>query len=64
MGDKVSAKDAMKAAGVPCVPVPKAPCRTTRRNHPHRQSVGYPVIIKAAAAAAGAACASCIPKRR
>jgi acetyl-CoA carboxylase biotin carboxylase subunit len=31
MGDKVSAKNAMKAAGVPCVPGSEAPCPTTRR---------------------------------
>ncbi|MDX9768626.1 MAG: biotin carboxylase N-terminal domain-containing protein, partial [Methyloversatilis sp.] len=49
MGDKVSAKDAMKAAGVPCVPGsegalgedPKEIVRIAR-------SIGYPVIIKAA----------------
>src|SRR5512140_2515978 len=49
MGDKVSAKDAMKAAGVPCVPGsegalgedPKEILRTAK-------AIGYPVIIKAA----------------
>ena len=49
MGDKVSAKDAMKKAGVPCVPGsegalsddPSDIIRTAKK-------VGYPVIIKAA----------------
>ena len=54
MGDKVSAKDAMKAAGVPCVPGsegalpddPKEIVRTAR-------AIGYPVIIKAAGGGGG-----------
>src|SRR5574343_190107 len=54
MGDKVSAKDAMKAAGVPCVPGsdgalpddPKEIVRIAKR-------VGYPVIIKAAGGGGG-----------
>ncbi|MBV8645875.1 acetyl-CoA carboxylase biotin carboxylase subunit [Paludibacterium sp.] len=54
MGDKVSAKDAMLAAKVPCVPgsegaLPDSPediVRTARK-------VGYPVIIKAAGGGGG-----------
>jgi acetyl-CoA carboxylase biotin carboxylase subunit len=54
MGDKVSAKDAMKAAGVPCVPGsegvltedPKEIAKTAK-------AVGYPVIIKAAGGGGG-----------
>ncbi|AVZ80119.1 acetyl-CoA carboxylase biotin carboxylase subunit [Zoogloeaceae bacteirum Par-f-2] len=54
MGDKVSAKDAMKAAGVPCVPGsdgalsndPKEIVKIAR-------AVGYPVIIKAAGGGGG-----------
>lgn len=54
MGDKVSAKDAMKAAGVPCVPGsegalgddPKEIVRIAR-------GIGYPVIIKAAGGGGG-----------
>jgi acetyl-CoA carboxylase, biotin carboxylase subunit len=54
MGDKVSAKDAMKAAGVPVVPgsvgaLPEDPeewLRTAR-------DVGYPIIIKAAGGGGG-----------
>ncbi|TXR51980.1 acetyl-CoA carboxylase biotin carboxylase subunit [Reinekea thalattae] len=54
MGDKVSAIEAMKEAGVPTVPgsdgpVPKdeAQCKTIA------QRIGYPVIIKAAAGGGG-----------
>jgi acetyl-CoA carboxylase biotin carboxylase subunit len=54
MGDKVSAKDAMKKAGVPCVPgsdgaLPDDPdeiMKTARK-------IGYPVIIKAAGGGGG-----------
>ena len=54
MGDKVTAKQAMQKAGVPCVPGsegvlpedPKAAIRAAR-------SIGYPVIIKAAGGGGG-----------
>jgi len=54
MGDKVSAKDAMKKAGVPCVPGsdgalnddPAEIMKTAKR-------IGYPVIIKAAGGGGG-----------
>ena len=54
MGDKVSAKDAMKAAGVPCVPgsdgaLPEDHKEIIRIG----RSVGYPVIIKAAGGGGG-----------
>jgi acetyl-CoA carboxylase biotin carboxylase subunit len=54
MGDKVSAKDAMKTAGVPCVPgsdgaLPEDPKEIIRIAH----AVGYPVIIKAAGGGGG-----------
>ena len=54
MGDKVSAKDTMKASGVPCVPgsdgaLPDNPEEIMRiANH-----VGYPIIIKAAGGGGG-----------
>jgi len=65
MGDKVSAKIAMKKAGVPCVPgvegaLPDTPAEIIKI----ARSIGYPVIIKASAVAAGVACVWCIPKRR
>ncbi|ACT49272.1 acetyl-CoA carboxylase biotin carboxylase subunit [Methylovorus glucosotrophus] len=54
MGDKVSAKDAMKAAGVPCVPgsegaLPDDPDAILRT----AKEIGYPVIIKAAGGGGG-----------
>jgi acetyl-CoA carboxylase biotin carboxylase subunit len=54
MGDKVSAKDAMKASGVPCVPgsdgaLPDDPAEMLKIG----RKVGYPVIIKAAGGGGG-----------
>ncbi|MDR2189389.1 MAG: acetyl-CoA carboxylase biotin carboxylase subunit [Azonexus sp.] len=54
MGDKVSAKEAMKAAGVPCVPgsdgaLPDEPKEIIRI----ARAIGYPVIIKAAGGGGG-----------
>ncbi|MGD9871822.1 MAG: acetyl-CoA carboxylase biotin carboxylase subunit [Thauera sp.] len=54
MGDKVSAKNAMKAAGVPCVPgsdgaLPDDPKEIVRI----ARAIGYPVIIKAAGGGGG-----------
>ncbi len=54
MGDKVSAKDAMRKAGVPCVPgsegaLPDDPSEILRT----AKKIGYPVIIKAAGGGGG-----------
>ncbi len=54
MGDKVSAKNAMKRAGVPCVPgyddaLPDSPAEIVKIV----RSIGYPVIIKAAGGGGG-----------
>ncbi|MEE9331232.1 MAG: acetyl-CoA carboxylase biotin carboxylase subunit [Methylophilaceae bacterium] len=54
MGDKVSAKEAMKKAGVPCVPgsdgeLPDDPAKIMST----AKKVGYPIIIKAAAGGGG-----------
>jgi acetyl-CoA carboxylase biotin carboxylase subunit len=54
MGDKVSAINAMKQAGVPCVPgsggpLPDDPLRCQRI----ARDIGYPVLIKAAAGGGG-----------
>jgi acetyl-CoA carboxylase biotin carboxylase subunit len=54
MGDKVAAKKAMRAAGVPCVPGPDAalpddPEAVRRLAH----EIGYPVIVKAAGGGGG-----------
>lgn len=54
MGDKVSAKDAMKKAGVPCVPgsdgaLPEDSAEIIKT----AKRIGYPVIIKAAGGGGG-----------
>ena len=54
MGDKVSAKSAMKKAGVPCVPgvdgaLPDNPAEIVKI----ARSIGYPVIIKASGGGGG-----------
>jgi len=54
MGDKVSAKNAMKKAGVPCVPgvdgaLPADPAVIVKM----ARSIGYPVIIKASGGGGG-----------
>ena len=54
MGDKVAAKRAMLAAGVPCVPGPD----TALSDHPDdvlaaAEAIGYPVMIKASAGGGG-----------
>ena len=54
MGDKVSAKDAMKAAGVPCVPGSDGALpEDSKEIIKIARSVGYPVIIKAAGGGGG-----------
>ncbi len=54
MGDKVSAIDAMKAAGVPCVPGSGGPLGDNdAENLQLARDIGYPVIIKAAAGGGG-----------
>ncbi len=54
MGDKVSAKDAMHKAGVPCVPGSDGPLgEDDETNLRLAREVGYPVIIKAAGGGGG-----------
>lgn len=54
MGDKVSAIQTMKAAGVPCVPGSDGPLDDDlKRNIGIARRIGYPVIIKAAAGGGG-----------
>lgn len=54
MGDKVSAKKAMIAAGVPCVPGSEGVLGSdTQQNIKLAREVGYPVIIKATAGGGG-----------
>src|SRR5690606_28198568 len=54
MGDKVSAIQAMKAAGMPCVPGSGKPLTDDMsENYRLARDIGYPVIIKAAGGGGG-----------
>ncbi len=54
MGDKVTAKETMRAAGVPCVPGSEgALTDDPEENHRLAREIGYPVIIKAAGGGGG-----------
>ena len=54
MGDKISAIDAMRRAGVPCVPGSEGPLdEDPDANVRLARDIGYPVIIKAAAGGGG-----------
>ncbi|MEN8982592.1 MAG: acetyl-CoA carboxylase biotin carboxylase subunit, partial [Planktotalea arctica] len=53
MGDKISAKDTMKALGVPCVPGSAGGVPTLEDAQRIGEEVGYPVIVKATAGGGG-----------
>ena len=54
MGDKVSAINAMKKAGVPCVPGSDGPLTDdVERNKAIAKRIGYPIIVKAAGGGGG-----------
>ncbi len=54
MGDKIQAKKAMQAAGIPCVPGNGDPLTDDKAaNLQMAQEIGYPVIIKAAGGGGG-----------
>ncbi len=53
MGDKITAKDTMKALGVPCVPGSDGGVATLEDAQRIGQEIGYPVIIKATAGGGG-----------
>jgi len=54
MGDKVSAIEAMKAAGVPCVPGSDGPLDDNKkRTIELAREIGYPIIIKASGGGGG-----------
>jgi len=53
MGDKITAKDTMKALGVPCVPGSDGGVPTLEDARRIGEEVGYPVIIKATAGGGG-----------
>ncbi|MET0093562.1 MAG: acetyl-CoA carboxylase biotin carboxylase subunit [Sedimenticola sp.] len=54
MGDKITAIEAMKAAGVPCVPGSDGPLDDNKeRTIKLAREIGYPVIVKAAGGGGG-----------
>ncbi|KEJ90167.1 acetyl-CoA carboxylase biotin carboxylase subunit [Sulfitobacter donghicola] len=53
MGDKITAKDTMKALGVPCVPGSDGGVATLEDAQRIGEEIGYPVIIKATAGGGG-----------
>ena len=53
MGDKITAKDTMKALGVPCVPGSDGGVDTLEEAQRLGADMGYPVIIKATAGGGG-----------
>ncbi len=53
MGDKITAKDTMKALGVPCVPGSDGGVSTLEQAKKIGDEIGYPVIIKATAGGGG-----------
>ncbi|WP_373353333.1 acetyl-CoA carboxylase biotin carboxylase subunit [Pseudoroseicyclus sp. CXY001] len=53
MGDKITAKETMKALGVPCVPGSAGGVGTLEEARTVAAEIGYPVIIKATAGGGG-----------
>jgi acetyl-CoA carboxylase biotin carboxylase subunit len=53
MGDKVEARRAMSAAGVPILPGSSAPIQTEDEAQQLAREIGFPVIVKAAAGGGG-----------
>lgn len=53
MGDKITAKDTMKALGVPCVPGSEGGVASLEEAEKIGKEIGYPVIIKATAGGGG-----------
>ena len=53
MGDKVRAKQAAIAAGIPCVPGSSGAVKTVQEGLKVGQEVGYPVLVKAASGGGG-----------
>ncbi len=53
MGDKIAAKDTMKALGVPCVPGSEGGVATPEEAREIAAGIGYPVIVKATAGGGG-----------
>ena len=53
MGDKIQAKETVKARGVPVVPGTDGPVRSDEEARAAAESIGYPVLIKAVSGGGG-----------
>ena len=53
MGDKITAKETMVAAGVPCIPGSEGLLKDFKEGHKLAKEIGYPVILKATAGGGG-----------
>ncbi|HSP16301.1 MAG TPA: acetyl-CoA carboxylase biotin carboxylase subunit [Thermoanaerobaculia bacterium] len=53
MGDKAKARDTARAAGVPIIPGSEGPVKTADEAREVARSIGYPIILKAAAGGGG-----------
>lgn len=53
MGDKIAARRAARAAGVPCVPGSDGPIGTVDEARALADQIGYPIMLKAAAGGGG-----------
>ncbi len=53
MGDKITAKETMKALGVPCVPGSEGGVPTIEEARRAAKEIGYPVLVKATAGGGG-----------
>ncbi len=53
VGDKVSAKEAAKKAGVPCIPGSEGAVDSAEKVHEFTQKHGFPIILKAASGGGG-----------
>ncbi len=53
MGDKIAAKETMRALGVPCVPGSEGGVATIAEAREVAEGIGYPVLVKAAAGGGG-----------
>lgn len=53
MGDKATAKETMKAAGVPCVPGSEGLLESLEHAHKVAKEIGFPVMMKATAGGGG-----------
>lgn len=53
LGDKASAKETMKEAGIPCIPGSDGAVKNLTAAHSIAEKIGYPVMVKASAGGGG-----------